>query len=112
MILDVGGIKMVEDVKHENQRKVIHVADLESEVLGTLISVQDEFWAQRPGHRISSTMQHSATYLFETVDDAQCFGQLLDQREIPYSCHPAKDYHSIATQDMDDFGKALHRSFR
>ena len=100
------------DLKPENQRKVIHVASLESGVLGTLNEVQREFWAQREGHKISSSMQHSATYLFETADDAQYFGQLLDQRDIPHSYHPTKDYNRVATQDMDDFAKAIHNSFR
>lgn len=98
---------MSPDLKLENQRRVIHVSDIGSNVLEILNVVQREFWAQRPGHEISNTIQHSATYLFANLSDTQYFGELLDQREVPHSYHPAKDYIRVATQDMDDIGKAL-----
>ena len=100
------------DLKPENQRKVIHVANLESNILGTLGEIETEFWRNRTNHQISKAVQHSATYLFETIDDAQYFGQLLDKRDIAYSYHPAKDYSKVATQDMDDFARAIHNAFR
>ncbi|MBU0907222.1 MAG: hypothetical protein KKD18_05320 [Nanoarchaeota archaeon] len=36
----------------------------------------------------------SITYLFEKLDDAHAFGDFLDERLIPFSTHPARDYNS------------------
>lgn len=99
---------MVQKIERENERRVINVSDLESGVREQLVVVRREFWAQVPDdHRIDSMRQYSETFLFDRLEDSQGFGALLDKNGIAYSCHPAKDYQRVGTQDMDAFGRAV-----
>ena len=97
-------------LSEDNERRVIHVED-EGSALDMLTEIESEFWAGRPGQPISSNTQHSATYLFKTTDDTNYFSELLDERDIAHSLHPAKDYDKVSIQDMNEHDAAIHRVF-
>ncbi len=92
-------------IKPENERRVIHIKDLESEVKDLISQVTNEFNTTLHNCKYKSAGQNSITYLFETRSNAEFFGQLLDLKQVPYSTHPAKDYDKVVTQDMDEISE-------
>lgn len=97
--------------KQENDERVIYIANLESRVLRQLVDAQSKFWSQRPEHSITSAMHRSATYLFENLDGAKYFGELLEEMRVHYSYHPAEDFDRLATEN-DRVAQAINRTFR
>jgi len=94
-------------MKKEDQRRVIQINKLES---GVMDKIQGEFNQQRPNAVFDMIGPNPYTFKFRTIIDTTQFGRLLDQRQIPYSMHPAKDYNEVATRDLDEGTSALFNS--
>jgi len=88
----------------EHERRVVHViSEPGSGTLREVRRAREVFWKKRIDHKFDySGGSSTATHLFDTLGDAEYFGSLLDQRDIPFSYHPAKDYKMAATIGMSD----------
>lgn len=99
-------------MERRNERRVVCIIDSENAGYFRLArKARDEFRQLKPGNMGNSVSGGTReVYLFGTVEDAEVYGRLLDERNIPFSYHPARDFTRVSTEDMDETSAAMFAS--
>jgi hypothetical protein len=89
----------------EEQCRTLHIPDVDPEKLKVILETKKRALVGRyhpsSGAEPGGNNLTKATYLFDTVTQANRFGQDLAEEGIGYSMHPASDYNRLSTEEMD-----------
>jgi beta-phosphoglucomutase-like phosphatase (HAD superfamily) len=97
----------------ENERRVIQIRkneqDLDIDTIdGIIKSTEEACW--KIGMKLTySSSNNIVTYIFNTVPEANFFGESLDRKDVAFSYNPARDYNRLAGLTDNNFFNSFVR---
>jgi|GEM_PF-6120366 len=105
---------MGKKISLEEQCRTLHVPNVDPEALKAILETKERALT-RGYHPLSGAEPGGnnltkATYLFDTISQANRFGLDLAKQGIGYSMHPASEYRHLSTEEMDQDMGAIFKA--